>query len=218
MVKGLRGVRGCVVAIGVVVLSGAFAGRAAAADDGKICAEENGDVAIAACTRAIESGKYKDHALANKYNNRGVEWKLKKDYDRAFADYSDAIRNDKLYADGYYNRCIIYNLREDYDHALADCSQAIKLGPSAGALSSTGNIRLGDDRTTSDYYAQRGLAYLGKKDYSHAIADYDKGIALNPKNASAVRNRGRAYQGKGDTAHADADFELAKKMVKEPAE
>jgi Tfp pilus assembly protein PilF len=95
-----------------------------------------------------------------------------------------------------------------------DCNQAVKLGPSPGAISATGAERLGDDRTRSDYYAQRGFAYLGKKDYGHAIADYDVAIGLNANNAKAVNNRGLAYQGNGDTAHANADFQAAKQIGK----
>jgi tetratricopeptide (TPR) repeat protein len=213
MAAGLPRYRTCLVAVGTVLACSAFDGRAAA-DDGNICAEESGDVAIAACTRAIKSGKYTGHSLALKYSNRGVEWKLKKDYERALADYGTAIRLDATYADAFYNRCIIYNIKEDFDRALADCTRAVKLGPSPDAMSSTGAQRLGDDRTSSDYYAQRGFAYLGKKNFDLAIADYDKAIRLNPNNAKAVSNRGLAYQGKGDTTRANADFEAARQIGK----
>jgi tetratricopeptide (TPR) repeat protein len=213
MTAGFPRYRACVVAVATALALGAFDGRAAA-DDATVCANESGDVAIAACTRAIDSGKYNGHSLALKYSNRGVEWKLKQDYERALKDYSAAIRLDAKYADAFYNRCIIYNLKEDFDRALADCTQAVKLGPSPDAMTSTGAQRLGNDRTNSDYYAQRGFAYLGKKDYGRAIADYDVAIGLNPNNAKAVNNRGLAYQGKGDTAHANADFDAAKQLGK----
>jgi tetratricopeptide (TPR) repeat protein len=213
MATGFPIYRTCVVAVGTMLACGAFGGRAAA-DDGNVCANESGDIAIAACTRAINSGKYKGHSLASKYSNRGVEWKLKKEYERARTDFGTAIRLDATFADAFYNRCVIYNLKEDYDRTLADCTQAVKLGPSPGAISSTGAQRLGDDRTSSDYYAQRGFAYLGKKNFDLAIADYDNAIRLNPGNAKVVNNRGLAYQGKGDTTRANADFEAAKQVGK----
>jgi tetratricopeptide (TPR) repeat protein len=213
MTAGFPRYRACVVSVGTVLAIGAFMGRAAA-DDSAICANESGDVAIAACTRAIESGKYRGHSLAVKYINRGAEWKMKRDNDRALKDYNTAISLDGKFADAFYDRCIIYNLKEDFDRALVDCNQAVKLGPSPGAISATGAERLGDDRTSSDYYAQRGVAYLGKKDYDRAITDFSNAIRLNPKNAKAISNRGLAYQGKGDSARADADFEAAKQLSK----
>src|SRR5580765_6830636 len=108
MVSGSRASRACIAAMGLLILIGTPYGRATAADDGAICINETGDVAIAACTRAIKSGKHKGHSLALQYNNRGVEWKLKKDYEHALADYSEAIRIDAKYADAFYNRCATY--------------------------------------------------------------------------------------------------------------
>ncbi|MEA2910894.1 MAG: hypothetical protein QOJ15_2975 [Bradyrhizobium sp.] len=213
MTAGFPRYHACVAAVAAVLVIGAFSSRAVA-DDAGVCSRESGDVAIAACTRAIESGRYSGHSLALKYINRGVEWKLKRDYERAPTDYGAAIQLDEKYADAFYDRCFLYNLKEDYDRALADCTRAVKLGPSSEAISATGAQRLGNDRTNSDYYAQRGFAYLGKKDYGHAIADYNVAIGLNPNNAHAVKNRGLAYQGNGDTAHANADFDAAKQFGK----
>jgi hypothetical protein len=98
MAAGSAGYRACVVAAATILAAAAFGGHAAA-DDGDICANESGDVAIAACTRAINSGRYKGNSLAVKYNNRGVEWRLKQDYERALSDYSAAIRYDETFAD-----------------------------------------------------------------------------------------------------------------------
>lgn len=211
MVSGFRRFCACIVAMGSLLLAGTFESRAAA-DDSKTCAGESGDIAIAACSRAIKSGRYKGHELARQYLNRGVEWKSKNDFDRSLADYGEAIRIDPKYADAFYDRCIIFNLKEDYDRALADCSQAIKLGPSPNATAATGGERLGNDRTISDYFTERGVAYLKKNDYDRAIMDCDNAIRLNPRNARAVKNRGLAYQAKGDTARADADLETAKQL------
>ena len=211
MVLGVRWFCACIIATGSLLLSGTFESRAAA-DDSKICAKESGDIAIDACSRAIKSGRYKGHDLARQYLYRGVERRLKQDYDLALADFGDAARIDKKYADAFYNRCVIYNLKGDYDHAVADCSQAVKLGPSPNATAETGGERLGNDRTTSDYYSERGFAYLKKDDYIHAIVDLDNAIRLNPRNARALKYRGLAYQAKGDTARADADIEAAKQL------
>jgi tetratricopeptide (TPR) repeat protein len=209
MLAGFRGYCACMIAVGPLLLAGAFEGRAAA-DDSKICAKESGEIAIEACSRAIKSGRYKGRDLARQYMYRGVEQGLKHDYDLALADYSEAVRIDKKYADAFYNRCVVYNLKEDYDRALADCSQAVKLGPSPNATAATGDARLGNDRARSDYYSERGFAYLKKNDYDRALVDLDNAVRLNSENGRAVKNRGLAYQAKGDTARADADLAAAK--------
>ena len=211
MIGSFRGLCACMVAAGSLLLSGTFESRAAA-DDAKICAKDSGEIAIDACSRAIKSGRYKGHDLARQYLNRGVERRLKQDYDLALADYGEAARIDNKYADAFYNRCVIYNLKGDYDHALADCSQAIKLGPSPTATAETGGERLGKDRTISDYYSERGFAYLKKDDYLRAILDLDNAVRLNPNNGRALRSRGLAYQAKGDTARGDADLAAAKQL------
>jgi tetratricopeptide (TPR) repeat protein len=135
---------------------------------------------------------------------------LKQDYDLALADYGEAARIDNKYADAFYNRCVICNLKGDYDHALADCSQAVKLGPSPNATAATGGEHLGNDRTISDYYSERGFAYLKKDDYVRAVLDLDNAVRLNPRNGRALKSRGLAYQARGDTARGDADLEAAK--------
>jgi tetratricopeptide (TPR) repeat protein len=211
MIRGFRRYGACMIAVGPILLAGTFQSRAAA-DDSKICAKESGDIAIDACSRAIKSGRYKGHDLARQYLYRGVERRLKQDYDLSLADFGDAVRIDKKYADAFYNRCAIYNLKGDYDHAIADCSQAVKLGPSPNATAETGGERLGNDRTISDYYSERGFAYLKKDDSSRAMLDLDNAILLNPRNGRALKNRGLAYQAKGDTARADADLDAAKQL------
>src|SRR5215831_9699177 len=79
----------------------------AAADDQDVCADESGDVAIAACTRAIKSNRYGGHALAALYNNRCSEYLDKEDFDQAIADCRAAIKNDKAYAMPHQNLGLI---------------------------------------------------------------------------------------------------------------
>src|SRR5687767_2043593 len=51
-----------------------LAAPAAAADDRETCLKESGDAAIAACTRAINSGRYSGRQLAVLLVNRCAEW------------------------------------------------------------------------------------------------------------------------------------------------
>jgi tetratricopeptide (TPR) repeat protein len=206
-----RKYRACMIAVGPLLLAGMFESRAAS-DDAKTCAKDSGEIAIEACSRAIKSGRYRGRDLARQYLYRGVERRVKEEYDLALADFSEAARTDKKYADAFYNSCVIYNLKGDYDRALSDCSQAVKLGPSPNAIAATGGERLGNERTSSDYYSERGFAYLKKNNNDRAIVDFDVAIRLNPKNGRALKNRGLAYQAKGDTARGDADLEAAKQL------
>ena len=73
----------------------------ASADDTTRCAREAGDVAIAACSRAINSGAGRPSL---NYNNRGNALRSKGDMDRAIADLTEAIRLDPKYAIAYNNR------------------------------------------------------------------------------------------------------------------
>src|SRR5262245_36874673 len=77
--------------------------KIAAADDGETCTKQSGDIAIAACSRAIASGKYRGRNLAILYYNRGLEWRAKGDLDRAIAEYDEAIRLDPKYVLAYNN-------------------------------------------------------------------------------------------------------------------
>jgi tetratricopeptide (TPR) repeat protein len=202
----------CIVALAALLFAAANPTGVAAEED--LCAYGSGDAAIAACTRQIESGRFKGHALAVRYSNRGIEWRIKNDYARAFADYGEAIRIDPKYADAYYNRCVAHNRKEGWDLALADCNKAIALGPTANALNATGQEKLSNERSKSDYFTQRGIAYLGKQEIDRAIADFGEALRLYPRNVAALNNRARAWQAKGDTARANEDLEMAKQLAK----
>src|SRR5262249_29638781 len=88
-----------------------------------------GDMAIAACTRAIASGRYAGHDLAKLHYGRAVEYANKGDYDRAVADFSTAIHLDPTDADAYNDRGAAWLAKGENDLAFADFSEAIRLNP-----------------------------------------------------------------------------------------
>jgi tetratricopeptide (TPR) repeat protein len=104
--------------------------KPAAADDREICKNASGDAAIAACTRAIESKKYAKkkfkRTLSLLYANRGVEYEIKKEFDKAVADHDESIKVDPKNWAAYNDRGNAYAGKHDCDHAIADYDEAVK--------------------------------------------------------------------------------------------
>jgi len=67
----------------------------------------------------------------------------KNDYDRAIADYSEAIRLDRNYAFAFNNRGLAYATKGDYDRAIPDYNEAIRLNAKfATAFCNRGKAKL----------------------------------------------------------------------------
>jgi tetratricopeptide (TPR) repeat protein len=113
-------------------------------------------------------------------------------YDRAIADYTQAIRLDPDNARAYASRSGIYIAKGDYDRAIADCTQAIRI-----------------DANNAIAYGNRGSCYNAKGDYDRAIADCTQAIRLDPNNAIAYGNRGNAYYNKKNYDRARSDWTKA---------
>ena len=138
------------------------------------------DQTIAGCTKLIQSGRENQRDLASAYFNRGLAYKaksdlamaytirgvaygLKGDFDRAIADYTQAIQLDPKNAVSYNNRGAAYGIKGDLDGAIADYARAIQLDPK--------------DATA---YNNRCIVYTGKGDLDRAIADCTQAIRLDP--------------------------------------
>src|SRR5260370_634555 len=112
-----------------------------------------------------------------------------KQYDKAIADYTEAIRLNPDYGGAYYSRGNAYYDLEQYDEAIADYNEATRLKPAY-----------------ADAYNNRGNAYVDVKQYDKAVADYSEVIRLKPDYAGAYRNRGSAYVGLKQYDKAAADY------------
>jgi tetratricopeptide (TPR) repeat protein len=195
--------------------------------DHQDCTGSDPERVIAGCTRMIQNANEGAHNRSIAFYNRGGIYKERKDYDRAVADYSEAIKLDPQFASAYINRGLVYDLKGESDAAAGDFSRAIELKPDEplayydrgyirswekhdydGAIADLSKaIELGNkDAPTYLYLA---LAYQGKKDYRRAVTNYDEGLKLAPNNAIALSSRGTAYQNLGDFDHALADYNAA---------
>ncbi len=135
-----------------------------------------------------------DRFVGGAHLYRGKLYLLKGEYERAAADFDQAIALSPQGATGYQERAKAYNGMGEYDRAIADCDEVIRLNPKD---------------PNADAYAIRGAAYLGKGEVDRAIADLDHAIEFEPYHAEAYPDRGLAYARKGDFDRAMADLDRA---------
>jgi hypothetical protein len=99
--------------------------------DYQACDSGSGQTAIAACDRAIASGKYTGRSLSILHNDRGYLRMMEGRLDEALADLNEAIRIDPYSAYAHWNRAEIYRHKKEPTSARADYERALSLGPRA---------------------------------------------------------------------------------------
>jgi tetratricopeptide (TPR) repeat protein len=93
------------------------------------CFKDEGEAAVAACTRAIQSGRFSGETLATILHNRAIELRQDGDYDRAIADYSQALRIDGDFTGAYAGRGLAYEGKGEVEKAKADYRKALAVAP-----------------------------------------------------------------------------------------
>ena len=73
-------------------------------------------IVLSAC--AIPTSKVENNAEV--YNNRGLSWHKKGDYDKAISAYTKAIELNPEYAEAYCNRGPVYTEKGQYDRGIPD--------------------------------------------------------------------------------------------------
>jgi tetratricopeptide (TPR) repeat protein len=172
-----------------------------APDDSDICYKDSGEAAISNCSRVITSGRYLGRKLAGLYSNRGLELQKTGQFDRALADYNEAIRLDPKYDSAINRRCYLRSIIGQLQLALADCNVALRLSPENAASLET-----------------RGITFLKLGYLEQSIADFNAALRINPNLAESLYGRGLAKQKKGDSIGGDADVAAAKALTADIAE
>jgi tetratricopeptide (TPR) repeat protein len=150
------------------------------------------DDEITACTRLISSGRATGTTLALYYNNRGIAYASKQDYDHAIDDYDRAIAINSRDAVIYQNRGRSYHQKGYERPALDDYNRALALDPKS-----------------TNAYLNRARTYRALHDYDKAIQDTDAAVRLDPKLAAGFFLRALIYGDKGDNERDLADLNQA---------
>lgn len=179
-----------------------------------------------ACNQFAVTKAPLERYLANTYFNRGLALSRKKQYIKAIARYSVAVRLKQIFPHAYNNRGLLYRKTGDYEKAIANYDAAIKQKPGyAAAYNNRGYAKrkLGrlqqaiDDYDTAIKLAagytaaffNRGFAKAKLGRFKEAVIDYSFAIRLQPKHALALYNRALAHVKSGNANLAGADFSQA---------
>jgi len=144
------------------------------------------ELAIADYTSALERCPREQAAVC--YYNRGNAYASLRDYDRAIADYSQAIMLKPQYAEAYHNRGSAWNGRGQPDRAITDYSQAIAIAPHYVQA-----------------YFNRGNVFAGRGEAARALAEYTRAISLDPGFLPAYLGRAEVYFHTGEYGKAWSD-------------
>src|SRR5262245_27978729 len=184
------------------------------------------DQQISACTSVIQSGGRSPGDLAVVFRSRGGGHARQGQYDRAIADFNEALRLDPSDDRARYNRGLAYALSGEHDRAIADFNELLQRDPKdAVSLQNRGIAYAGKgqfDRAFADFneairlnpndpkaFSNRGFAHRLSGQYELAVRDYDQVLKLVPDSHVTYYNRGRSYEGRRDYAQAIADYDEA---------
>lgn len=163
------------------------------------------------------------------FRARGGTYRSRGEYEKAIADYNEAIRLDPAEATARNGRAMAYMELERWKEALADLNEAIRLDPNSdAAYHNRGSVYEHLEqpkRALADYdkslqinaqgvvtWNNLGALYGTLGQYDKAIENLDEAIRIDPSYYAAFVNRGVAYRDKGDLQQALKDFDEALRL------
>lgn len=150
------------------------------AESWRLCRDDGGAAAIAACSALLaQGGEERAEAFYHRANAHRIAAQRERAngpaavglaaFDPALRDYDAAIRLKPDFAEAYVNRGVVHYDRGDYDRAIADNDAAIRLRPDF-----------------AEAFNNRSLAWYRKGDYARAQADFDRTIRLKQNYGNAL--------------------------------
>ena len=190
----------------------------------------NYTLAIEYLGRAIQSGELDSAQLAEAYYDRGVAYSEQGEYERALADYQQALNLKPDFTEAAISLGALYNALGEYARAVTTFTAIIQSKPDAAdAHYNRGNayVALGEfQQALTDYnralqlepdnaetYYNRGNVYFMLGQWQPAVADYTQAIRLNPRHVMAYNNRGIAYRALEQHQRAIADYDRAIRLA-----
>ena len=140
-------------------------------------------------TNTVMSDAIEKTSFPVAYLNRGYEYRQKKEYEKAIADYSKAIAVKPNYAKAYHNRGVAYFFTNRDSLAILDFNKALLL-----------------DSNYAETWSNRGAALARTGHYEAALKDFNKSILLDPAIENPYSNRALTYEMLGRYEEAIADY------------
>jgi tetratricopeptide (TPR) repeat protein len=137
--------------------------------------------------------------------SEGTKASRAKEYDRAIAIFSKALRLDPKDAHALRERGDAWSANKEYHEAIKDYDEAIRLDPEHSRAENDSWAKYDKQLALNN----RGWAWYKKKDYDRAIQDFDEAIALDPEFTRAFRNRAEVWSDKKDYERAIKDYDEA---------
>lgn len=169
-----------------------------------------------------ESIKVRPNAVA--FNNRGTIFAQQEQYEKALADYAEAIELDPLFVGARMNRGSVYYSLGQYDQAIDDFSSALGTEEAdftreSVMQTSWGEIK-GYEYSSSDLASLvhigalliRGNCYLRKEEYDLAMKDFTKVTEKDSDNFMGWYSLGTLYLGQRQYDQAKSYLEKARTL------
>jgi len=133
-----------------------------------------------------------DPTEARTYNLRGLGYRIKKDYNKAIADFSKAIELNPEYSLAYENRGVCYSEKGDQKNAIFDFNKSIQF-----------------NLDNAEAYAHRGMAFARLGHPLGAAKDFDRALKIDPENPMVYFTKGEAYRVQKRNQKAIEEFSKA---------
>jgi tetratricopeptide (TPR) repeat protein len=192
----------------------------------KPCIADNGEAAIQACTKQMESPEPQTRIWALMY--RAIHYGNLKRYDLATRDFSTVLESKPDMFVAILGRAATYIMMKDFVRARADIDHAATLEPNSfvvhlalcGYYASLGDqenagrearlMREVDPQTADGYFFRGSFFERFLRADNQALKDYTKAVELNPALHEARLHRSNIYVRRGDFSSALDDCNKAK--------